>query len=71
MIEHLAAYPWSSYQGNPGDKNITLLIPHTVYLTLGNAKAKDPSHPHKAVIEDPKCLAHQKSNNFISIFQRT
>jgi putative transposase len=35
MVEHPAAYPWSSYQGNAGDKNITLLTPHALYLALG------------------------------------
>jgi putative transposase len=39
MVEHPAAYPWSSYQSNGGDRNITLLTPHAVYLTLGNTKA--------------------------------
>jgi putative transposase len=40
MVEHPAAYPWSSYQGNAGDRNITLLTPHPVYLALGNTKAE-------------------------------
>ncbi|MFQ3197418.1 MAG: putative transposase [Paraglaciecola sp.] len=39
MVEHPAAYPWSSYQGNACDRNITLLTPHAVYLALGNTKA--------------------------------
>jgi putative transposase len=40
MVEHPAAYPWSSYQGNAGDTNITLLTPYAVYLALGNTKAE-------------------------------
>jgi putative transposase len=40
MVEHPAASPWSSYQGNAGDRNITLLTPHAEYLALGNTKAK-------------------------------
>jgi putative transposase len=43
MVEHPAAYPWSSYQGNAGDRNITLLTPHPVYLALGNTKAERQS----------------------------
>jgi putative transposase len=40
MVEHPAAYPSSSYQGNAGDRNITLLTAHAVYLALGNTKAE-------------------------------
>jgi putative transposase len=43
MVEHPAAYPWSSYQGNAGDRNITLLTPHPVYLALGNTKVERKS----------------------------
>jgi putative transposase len=40
LVEHPAAYPWPSYQGNAGDRNITLLKPHAVYLALRNTKAE-------------------------------
>jgi len=40
MVEHPAAYLWSSYQGNAGDRNITQLTPHAVYLALGNTKVE-------------------------------
>ena len=43
MVEHPAAYPWSSYQGNVGDRNITLLTSHPLYLALGNTKAERKS----------------------------
>jgi putative transposase len=43
MVEHPAAYPWSSYHGNAGDKNITLLTPHALYLTLGNTETERKS----------------------------
>ncbi len=43
MVEHPAAYPWSSYQGNAGDRNITLLTPHLLYLALGNTKVERKS----------------------------
>ena len=36
MVEYQAAYPWSSYQDNAGDKSITLFTPHALYLALGN-----------------------------------
>ncbi|AGH43518.1 hypothetical protein C427_1409 [Paraglaciecola psychrophila 170] len=31
--------------------------------------SEEPSHHDKAVIEEPRCLIHQKSNDFI--FQQT
>ena len=40
MVEHPAAYPWSSYHYNGGDKNITLITPHALYLALGNTEAE-------------------------------
>jgi putative transposase len=43
MVEHPAAYPWSSHQGNAGDRNITLLTPHPSYSALGNTKAERKS----------------------------
>ena len=43
MVEHPAAYPWSSYHGNAGDRNITLLTPHALYLALGNTEAERKS----------------------------
>ncbi len=54
MVEHPAAYPWSSYHGNAGDINITLLTPHyshhitpltphALYLALGNTEAERKS----------------------------
>jgi len=36
MVEHPAAYPWSSYQGNALDKEIELLSGHDCYIALGN-----------------------------------
>lgn len=40
MLEHPAAYPWSSYNGNAGDRNIILLTPHALYSALGNTDTK-------------------------------
>ncbi|PCJ33492.1 MAG: transposase [Alphaproteobacteria bacterium] len=35
MVSHPAEYPWSSFQGNAMDKQISLLTPHACYLDLG------------------------------------
>jgi putative transposase len=43
VVEHPAAYPWLSYQGNAGERNITLLTPHPLYLALGNTNAQRKS----------------------------
>ncbi len=43
MVEHPAAYPWSSYQGNAGDRNITLMTPHPLYFALGSTLAERKS----------------------------
>lgn len=40
IVEHPAAYPWSSFHCNAGDKNITLITPHALYLALGNTKSE-------------------------------
>jgi putative transposase len=40
MVEHPAAYPWSSYHGNAGDRDITLLTPHALYSALGKTDTK-------------------------------
>lgn len=37
MVDHPADYPWSSYGGNGGDKEITLLTPHGCYQALGGS----------------------------------
>jgi putative transposase len=39
-VKNLAAYPWSSYHSNAGDKNITLLTPHALYLALENTNTE-------------------------------
>ena len=43
MVEHPAAYPWSSYHSNAGDRKITLLTPHALYLVLGNTDTERKS----------------------------
>ena len=43
MVEHPAAYPWSSYHGNAGDRDITLLTPHALYLALGKTDTEKKS----------------------------
>jgi putative transposase len=48
MVEHPTAYPWSSYQGNAGDKSITLLTPHALYLALGKTDTE-----RKSVYQSP------------------
>lgn len=40
MVAHPAAYPWSSYHCNGGNKNITLIKPHALYLALGNTEVE-------------------------------
>ena len=35
MVDHPAAYPWSSYHGSAGDKQISMLTPHECYRALG------------------------------------
>jgi putative transposase len=68
MVERPAAYSWSSYQGNTGDKNITLLTPHPLYFALGSTKAErksayqspflsDLSDSTIQTIRDPKNMA--------------
>ena len=43
IVEHPAAYPWSSYHANAGNKEIALLTPNRVYLALGNTEAERKS----------------------------
>jgi putative transposase len=43
MVEYPAAYPWSSYHGNAGDKSITLLRPHDLYSALGKTDTERKS----------------------------
>ena len=38
MVDHPAAYPWSSYQANALGKVIQLWQPLSIYLALGNTK---------------------------------
>jgi putative transposase len=46
MVEHPAAYP------NAGDRNITLLTPHPLYLALGNTKAERKSAYQSLFLSD-------------------
>ncbi|MEO0442807.1 MAG: transposase [Pseudomonadota bacterium] len=39
MVEHPAAYPWSSYQFNAMGKDIKLIVPHELYLGLGQRQS--------------------------------
>ncbi|MGJ8680173.1 hypothetical protein [Paraglaciecola sp.] len=43
MVEHPAQYPWSSFHANAGDRAISLLTPHTLYLGLGNTEVERKS----------------------------
>ena len=65
MVEHPAVYPWSSYRGNAGDRNITLLTPHPVYLALGNTKEEG-----KSAYQSP-FLSHLSDNTIQAIRDAT
>lgn len=39
MVDHPKDYVWSSYHANGGNKNIAMLEPHPLYLSLGNDSA--------------------------------
>jgi putative transposase len=65
MVGHPAAYPWSSYQGNAGDRNITLLTPHPLYLALGNTKSERKS-AYQSLF-----LSHQSDNTIQAIRDAT
>lgn len=36
MVDHPASYPWSSYHANAGNKHISMLSPHPIYLALAD-----------------------------------
>ena len=36
MVRHPRDYPWSSYHTNGGDKQISLITPHPLFLSLGD-----------------------------------
>ncbi len=62
MVEHPAAYPWSSYQGNEGDRNIRLLKPHALYLALEKTQTE-------IKFAYPSLFLSQLSNNTIQIIR--
>lgn len=39
IVAHPKDYPWSSYHANGGNKEIELLTPHSLYLSLGKDSA--------------------------------
>lgn len=43
MVAAPSEYPWSSYHANAGDRNISLITPHGLYLALGNNEAERKS----------------------------
>lgn len=47
MVEHPAAYPWSSYRSNALGKKIRLLTPHPLYLALGETRVERCSQYRK------------------------
>jgi putative transposase len=38
MVRHPRDYPWSSYHTNGGDKQISLITPHPLFLSLGDTE---------------------------------
>ena len=40
MVKHPKAYPWSSYHANGGNKKISLITPHPLFLSLGESKTE-------------------------------
>lgn len=47
MVAHPAEYPWSSYHANALDKEIELVIPHPIYLKLGQTEQQRKSRYQK------------------------
>lgn len=50
LVKHPADYPWSSYRMNALGKNIALLTPHPLYLSLGH-DAHDRQRAYRALFD--------------------
>ncbi|SFN09215.1 putative transposase [Formivibrio citricus] len=64
MVDHPADYPWSSYRGNALGVSDPLLVPHTLYQSLGQS-AEDRKTAYRAlfnVLLDQKTLDEVRSS---------
>ncbi len=53
MVTYPAAYPWSSWHANVGERRSTLVVPHEAYLALG-ATDEARQQTYRALVMEPE-----------------